>query len=103
MNKEQKLESCPICGGKDIIKFLEIKDYSVSKETFTIDQCGSCGLKFTNPRPTENTIGKYYQSEQYISHTDTKKGMINRLYHLVRNYTLKGKLNLVRKNSTGLR
>lgn len=103
MNREQKLDSCPVCGGKQIRKFLEVQDYSISKEVFNVDECTSCGLKFTNPRPSENSIGKYYQSEEYVSHSDTKKGLINRLYHLVRNYTLKGKLNLVQIYSTGKR
>jgi 2-polyprenyl-3-methyl-5-hydroxy-6-metoxy-1,4-benzoquinol methylase len=103
MINEQKLDSCPVCGEKQIRKFLDVQDHSISKETFTIEECMNCGLKFTNPRPTENTIGKYYQSEEYVSHSDTKKGLINRLYHIVRSYTLKGKIHLIDKYSTGKR
>jgi len=103
MTTEQKLDTCPVCGGKEIIKFLDIKDHSISKETFTIEECTNCGLKFTNPRPSEYQIGKYYQSEEYISHSDTKKGFINKIYHIVRTYTLKGKLDLIRKYSSGTR
>jgi 2-polyprenyl-3-methyl-5-hydroxy-6-metoxy-1,4-benzoquinol methylase len=65
---------------------------------FNIDQCGECGFRFTNPIPSENEIGKYYESDEYISHSDTKKGITNQLYHLVRNYTLKTKLQLVKKH-----
>ncbi len=49
-------------------------------------------------------IGKYYQSENYISHTNTSKGLVNRLYHIVRNYTLNSKKKLVQsvsKRTTG--
>jgi SAM-dependent methyltransferase len=46
-------------------------------------------------------IGRYYQSVNYVSHSDTKKGLVNSLYHIVRNFTLKTKRNLIRK-VTGL-
>jgi 2-polyprenyl-3-methyl-5-hydroxy-6-metoxy-1,4-benzoquinol methylase len=91
----QNIEKCPVCGEKETKLFLACKDYSVSKENFQIVQCKNCEFKFTNPIPTENTIGKYYQSENYVSHSDTKKGIINKVYHYVRNITLKKKLALV--------
>lgn len=89
------LEICPICDFKKFKPFLACRDYTVSRETFQIVECENCGFHFTNPRPAENEIGKYYQSEEYISHSGTKKGLINRAYHLVRNYTLAKKLQLV--------
>jgi len=91
----QKIEACPICQGKEFTLFLNCQDHSVSKEVFSIVQCENCSFKFTNPIPSENSIGKYYKSENYISHSDTKKGLVNRVYHIVRNITLKKKLNLV--------
>lgn len=91
----ETLEICPICDFKKFKPFLACKDYTVSRETFQIVECENCGFHFTNPRPAENEIGKYYQSEEYISHSGTKKGFINRAYHLVRNYTLAKKLQLV--------
>lgn len=91
----ETLPSCPICQGEKFKPFLSCKDYTVSHETFQIVECESCGFHFTNPRPAENEIGKYYQSEEYISHSGTKKGLVNRVYHVVRNYTLAKKLQLV--------
>jgi len=52
---------------------------------------------FTNPRPDDSELGKYYKSENYISHTNTRKGLISKLYHLVRAYTLSRKVKLVSK------
>ncbi|MBS1566459.1 MAG: class I SAM-dependent methyltransferase, partial [Bacteroidetes bacterium] len=43
----------------------------------------------------------YYQSAAYVSHTDTKEGLVNRLYHMVRKRTLRGKRSLIKK-LTGL-
>jgi 2-polyprenyl-3-methyl-5-hydroxy-6-metoxy-1,4-benzoquinol methylase len=50
---------------------------------------------FTNPIPKEDEIGRYYQSEEYISHSNTNSGIISRLYHIVRSYTIKNKLRIV--------
>lgn len=91
----QQIEKCLVCGSNVFEPFLICKDYTVSKEDFTISNCKSCGFKFTNPRPADMELGRYYQSEDYVSHTNTKKGIVNRLYHVVRNYTLGKKLALV--------
>ena len=34
----------------------------------------------------EAEIGKYYETPDYISHTDTRKGAMNNIYHYVRSY-----------------
>ena len=78
-----------------------VKDHSVSKETFEIWQCSVCKLRFTQDVPDESSIGRYYKSPDYISHSNTRTGLINKLYHLVRNYTLRQKKRLVSKR-TGL-
>ena len=64
---------------------------------FQIVQCNSCGFKFTNSRPTEDKLGAYYKSEDYVSHSNTKKGFINSTYQSVRKYTLLKKLQLISK------
>lgn len=90
---------CPGCSGGNIYSVLKAKDYTVSQETFDIWECGQCSLRFTQQVPDAAGIGKYYQSDAYVSHSDTKKGLINRLYHLVRNYTLQSKRKLVTRLS----
>jgi 2-polyprenyl-3-methyl-5-hydroxy-6-metoxy-1,4-benzoquinol methylase len=92
---------CLCCGSNAIAMVLECKDYTVSKEQFEVWQCNDCTFRFTQNVPDEANIGPYYQSADYVSHSDTKEGFVNRLYHTVRNYTLKTKRNLV-KNVTGL-
>jgi SAM-dependent methyltransferase len=91
----KNIDNCPVCNSNQFSPFLSCKDYTVSKKFFQIVSCNSCGFKFTNPRPNDESIGAYYKSEDYVSHTNTKKGLINRLYHIVRSYTLKKKLNLI--------
>jgi 2-polyprenyl-3-methyl-5-hydroxy-6-metoxy-1,4-benzoquinol methylase len=87
--------ACPVCGEKEFTPFISCKDHTVSQETFQIVSCLNCSFKFTHPRPHDEDLGKYYQSDDYISHSDTKKGLISRLYHQVRNRTLKQKLELI--------
>lgn len=89
------IEKCMICGSTQFDPFLTCKDYTVSQEKFNIVSCKGCGFKFTNPRPDDDQIGRYYKSENYVSHSNTTKGLINKLYHLVRSHTLKKKLQLI--------
>ena len=90
------LEKCLVCGSNQFEPFLVCKDHTVSKENFNIVSCKACGFKFTNPRPEDSVIGDYYKAEEYISHTNTNKGIVNKLYHVVRSRTLKKKLRLIK-------
>ncbi len=58
------LEQCPICGCVKTTEKHKIKDHSKSKKMFTIVTCSDCGFLFTNPRPNQESIGKYYESEE---------------------------------------
>jgi 2-polyprenyl-3-methyl-5-hydroxy-6-metoxy-1,4-benzoquinol methylase len=87
--------SCPVCNSGNINPLLTVKDHSVSKEEFVVWQCGNCTLRFTQDVPDENSIGRYYKSEDYISHTNTDKGFINKAYQKVRDYTLQQKAKLI--------
>ena len=88
---------CPICDCNDSKSYISAVDHNVSNDIFFITKCSKCGLKYTNPKPTEETIGNYYKNENYISHTGTKKGVINKIYHIVRIYQLKNKESLISK------
>ncbi|MCA1759473.1 MAG: class I SAM-dependent methyltransferase [Bacteroidales bacterium] len=88
---------CPVCDGKLFSPFLTCTDYFVSGEKFQIKQCSSCGFKITENIEDEDNIGTYYQSENYISHSNTSKGVVNSVYHTVRKYMLGRKRSLVEK------
>ncbi|WP_026462386.1 class I SAM-dependent methyltransferase [Adhaeribacter aquaticus] len=91
----ERLDNCPVCNKEEFKNFLVVPDNSVSKESFVIVQCENCSFKFTNPRPAEEFIGKYYASEEYISHSNTNKGLINKAYQVVRSITVKQKVELI--------
>jgi 2-polyprenyl-3-methyl-5-hydroxy-6-metoxy-1,4-benzoquinol methylase len=94
-----KYTSCPICNAGCIREDLVVKDYTVSNKNFDVWTCDNCDLKYTDNVPDQSAIGKFYQSSNYISHSDTKVGFINKMYHKVRNHTLKTKRKLVEKFS----
>lgn len=94
MNKVHYTQ-CPVCFSNEINPLLTVKDYSVSGELFTVWQCNACTLRFTQDVPDEAAIGRYYKSEDYVSHTNTSKGVINKLYQKVRTFTLRQKKNLI--------
>jgi len=85
---------CPLCGSPDIKKHMEVKDYFLSGENFALFQCSQCEFVFTQSHPGKEDISSYYKSEDYVSHSNTRKGVVNRLYHIARGYMLgrKGKL-----------
>jgi 2-polyprenyl-3-methyl-5-hydroxy-6-metoxy-1,4-benzoquinol methylase len=91
--------NCPVCGSAAIKKVLSAKDHTVSGEDFSVVECQNCSLRFTQDVPDAASIAPYYKSEEYISHTNTSKGLINSLYQSVRKRTLKQKRKLVEKET----
>jgi 2-polyprenyl-3-methyl-5-hydroxy-6-metoxy-1,4-benzoquinol methylase len=87
--------ACPACNSNNMSASLKAIDFTVSKERYTIYTCTDCSLRFTQDIPAIEVMGKYYQSDAYISHSDTKKGLINTIYHKVRKYTLQQKQILI--------
>ncbi|MDP4149038.1 MAG: class I SAM-dependent methyltransferase [Bacteroidota bacterium] len=87
--------ACPSCGSSDLSTALTAEDHTVSHLEFAIVECAECRLRFTQDVPDAASIGRYYRSENYISHSDTSKGLVNRLYHLIRRQTLSDKRHLL--------
>jgi 2-polyprenyl-3-methyl-5-hydroxy-6-metoxy-1,4-benzoquinol methylase len=93
--------NCPVCASANLQPALQATDFTITKKQFEIWQCGHCSLRFTQHIPSIDEIGAYYKSEAYVSHTDTSKGLVNKLYHIVRKHTLQKKLRLI-QHHTGL-
>ncbi|MFC5682129.1 class I SAM-dependent methyltransferase [Flavobacterium sp. MAHUQ-51] len=75
--------------------FLTVKDHSVSKEIFELYYDENLDMLITHPQPSLDNLGKYYESEDYISHTDNKRSLFEKAYHFVKGIALKNKLNLI--------
>jgi 2-polyprenyl-3-methyl-5-hydroxy-6-metoxy-1,4-benzoquinol methylase len=87
--------SCLVCGSKDAELLCAAKDYLVSGEFFVLKRCTDCGFTFTADPPEEKDIAKFYLSEDYISHSDTKQSLTDLIYHVARNFMLRKKYKLV--------
>jgi len=89
--------NCPVCNSDDLKEVFKVKDFTVSGEAFPIVECRACSLRFTQNIPNADSIASYYESSEYISHSNTSKGIINRLYKFVRNRTMIKKRKLIEK------
>ncbi len=88
-------KSCPLCGANSFKEVFKAPYFRGDGELFAIKECENCELWFTSPRPANEDLGKYYESEDYISHSDKRESIIDHVYHLVRTYSLKKKVNLI--------
>lgn len=86
---------CPICQQTEFAAIFNVIDQLVSRESFTILECRHCGCRLTQGAPDQTASTKYYQSTDYISHSNTSRGLINRIYQLVRKRTLLQKVKWV--------
>ena len=93
------INACPVCGGAHLKRVMTCTDFYASGEQFELYSCEDCGFTFTQGVPVEAEIGKYYETPDYISHTDTRKGAMNNIYHYVRSYMLGRKARLVAKEA----
>lgn len=95
----ERLLKCPLCKSGHFLNHKEITDYSVSKQTFIVCKCMQCELLFTNPRPTEDEIGPYYDFPDYFSHEDKARNLTQWIYNQVRKYSLSQKIKLIESYS----
>jgi len=94
---KEKILICPVCEKSDFSLLFDVKDYFLTSEEFSIQKCNNCGFKFVNPRPDKSEIGRYYQSDQYISHNAAEAKFINRVYKLARRFSILKKYKIVYK------
>jgi 2-polyprenyl-3-methyl-5-hydroxy-6-metoxy-1,4-benzoquinol methylase len=75
--------------------FFKVKDYSVSGEEFELIHNSEFDYLETTPLPSSENLPNYYKSEDYISHTDSKRNLFEKVYHIVKKSALKRKLKLI--------
>lgn len=95
--------TCPLCDANVIHHEMTVKDHSITGEIFELWRCDGCDFLFTQDPPSPDHAGRYYQGEEYISHSDSKDGVVNKLYHKARDYMLGRKHALVDRYARGKR
>lgn len=97
MMQDEKKYVEPYGDKEKLEPFLTCVDHTVSRETFTLFLDPETDLLITYPRPSEAALPSYYESEEYISHTDSKRTLMDKVYQLIKSYSLKRKLKLINK------
>ncbi len=90
----KQINKSPI-NNNELKSYISCIDYTVSRETFSIFIDKESGLLVTTPRPEDKDLGSYYESEGYISHSNSKKSFLDKVYQIVRNHTIKQKVKLI--------
>ncbi len=80
--------------------FLNVKDYSVSQENFELLYDENMDMLITNPQPSSDKLPSYYESVDYISHTDGNKSLFEKAYQFVKSIALKNKIKLINSQSS---
>ena len=75
--------------------YIKTKDFLVTGEEFTLLYDTEQEMLVTNPQPEIKNLSKYYESDEYISHTDGSKGFVAFLYQTVKRRALKNKIKLI--------
>jgi SAM-dependent methyltransferase len=93
---------CPLCSSEKIGLQFNCTDHFISKEEFKVYKCSACDFSFTQDYPEESDIARFYESDSYISHSNTSEGFSNKLYRIARSIMLRKKKELIKK-ITGLK
>lgn len=92
------INNCPLCGEVDnAIPYLSCRDYLVSGREFQMKTCGKCGHIYTNPIPNALNINKYYVSDDYVSHHDNRKTLLDTIYYAVKQHMIKKKISIIKE------
>lgn len=81
------------------IFFQKVRDYSVSKEIFELHHNPEYDVLITFPKPSVDKLPSYYESDDYISHTDGKRSLFEKAYHFIKGIALKNKVKLINAHS----
>lgn len=74
---------------------ISTKDYLVTQESFQLEYDSKSDMLVTKPVPED--LEKYYDPNNYISHSDSANGLLEKIYQTVKKYTLNKKVKLINK------
>jgi 2-polyprenyl-3-methyl-5-hydroxy-6-metoxy-1,4-benzoquinol methylase len=77
---------------------LNCKDHLVSNESYEVMICNHYDMLVTSPIPID--LSYYYEDDAYISHTDSKKTLLDKVYQWVKEISTKRKYKLIKTFNT---
>lgn len=79
---------------------LKLKDYFLTQEDFVLKRNTEFGFLETFPQPLEN-LDKYYESEDYISHSDSNKSTSDKIYQFIKTINIRHKFSMLKNPKSG--
>jgi 2-polyprenyl-3-methyl-5-hydroxy-6-metoxy-1,4-benzoquinol methylase len=92
-----QIKNCPVCGATNFSEYLDLKDFFLTGESFQLQKCDSCQFVFTNPRPDDKSLSKYYESPDYLSHHSHGMNPVQLVYQELRRINIRNKFSLIKK------
>lgn len=92
---ESMLTECIVCQSNKIEEAMRLHDHLVSGKLFVIGSCQNCGFRFIQNPPPESEAYKYYETDEYVEHSDSSQGLINSVYHRARQWMLRYKHRII--------
>ena len=90
--------ACPLCGATESHLRYMLPDALLGLPgTFTLVECGTCGLLYQNPRPSPAEIGAYYPPAYNLFTVPPPWANPNRLQQVLHLYGLKKRWNLIER------
>lgn len=96
---EDSAINCLVCQSGKSVEAIRLHDHLVSQKLFIINECENCGFRFIVNPPAEESASGFYETEEYVEHSDSSEGLINSVYHRARRWMLRKKLNMLNKMS----
>lgn len=79
---------------------LKLKDYFLTQEDFVLKENSEFGFLETHPQPLEN-LDNYYESEYYISHSDSNKSASDKIYQFIKAINIRHKFSMLKNPKQG--
>jgi 2-polyprenyl-3-methyl-5-hydroxy-6-metoxy-1,4-benzoquinol methylase len=89
--------NCPLCGTAEYQHYISPYHWRGSKKAFNVVRCSNCKTLYTQDAPDEHNIGGYYEGDTYISHTDARETLFDKVYGVVKQYMLAQKWKWIRR------
>jgi 2-polyprenyl-3-methyl-5-hydroxy-6-metoxy-1,4-benzoquinol methylase len=81
--------------------YLEVEDFTVSHEKFQLLYNAEYDILKTTPQPSLDKLGSYYESDDYISHTDSQRSLFEKIYQVVKTKNISDKVKTVTRANSG--
>ncbi len=92
-----QIKNCPVCDAETFSEYLDLRDFFLTEELFHLQKCDNCGFVFTNPRPEDKSLSKYYESPDYLSHHSQGINPVQLVYQELRRINIRNKFSLIKK------